>query len=151
MRLIPALLGLLGTPALAVTPDQTAIQQCSAVEQAYGSWAYNARGSVERGSTDKGGWVDQSLVVDFNFALVSARDFVHENIQYVQRARFRGSKPDVRDCKAVTAMARNQIEQYARTLFLDIHATDRGSRDSHNAEFRMGLHESTARFQSSRE
>ena len=147
MRLLAGLILMLSSvPAMAQTSDQTVIRACDKVEQEYGSWALDFRRLLERNSTDRGGRVDQSLITDFNFALVSARDFVHDNIVYVQRARLVGGEPKVADCRHVTAMARTQIEQYARALLSEVQPSDRWGRESLRSEFRMGLRESTSEF-----
>lgn len=147
MRIILAALLLSSTPALAAPQPDPRIRQCTLVAQAYGNWAVEFRNLLDRNSTDIGGRVDQSFITDINFALVSAGDFVHTNIKYVQQEQFRGREPSVAACKQVTAMARTQIEQYARQLLGEIHPSDKWGRESLREEFRMGLRESTRQFQ----
>lgn len=149
MRLaIMALMLMSGTAAAQAPrgPDPR-IRSCELVEQAYGKWAYDFRTLLERNSSDRGGRVDAGLIGDVNFALASAGDFVHTNIQVVQRAGAWGSEPSVRSCQDITAEARDQIEQYARHLIRDVHPADRWGRGALLQEFRLGLLESTRRFQ----
>lgn len=151
MRLAIAALLLISGTAQAEAPrgPDPRIRACTVVQQQYGSWALDFRYLLERNSSDRGGNVASSLIKDVNFALASAGDFVHTNIQVVQRAGAWGGEPSVQACKAITQSARTQIEQYARHLLRDIHPADRWGRESLLQEFRVGLYESTRRFQGS--
>ena len=152
MRILIAALLLVGTSTTAHAeaprgPDPR-IRHCTLVAQAYNMWALDFRRLLERNSSDRGGRVASGLLTDMNFALVSAGEFVHTNIQFIQRANVWGGEPSVEACRAVTVSARAQIEQYARRLLSDIDPTDRGSRESLLQEFRMELRETTRRGQS---
>lgn len=149
MRFFIAALLLISTNAHAATPrgPDPRIRECTLEAQGYGLWALNFRRMFERNSTDRGGRVDESLIRDLNFALVSAGEYVHTNIKFVQTAGFRGEEPLVQDCHDVAITARDQIENYARHLLRDVHPTDRRGRESLIQEFRLGLQENTYRFQ----
>lgn len=126
-------------------PDP-AIRECTLEAQGYNIWALNFRRMFERNSSDYGGRVDASLIRDLNFALVSAGEYVHTNIKYVQTAQFRDEEPSTQDCMDITLTARDQIETYARHLLRDVHPKDRRGRESLLQEFRVGLQENTRRF-----
>lgn len=147
--LIAAALLLVSTNAQAAEPrgPDPRIRHCTLVSQGYTMWALDFRRLLERNSSDRGGRVDASLLKDLNFALVSAGEYVHTNIKFVQTAGLRGGEPLVQDCRDITLTARDQIEHYARQLLSDIHPADRRGRESLLQEFRVGLHENTARFQ----
>lgn len=149
MRLAIAALLLFSTAAHAQAPrgPDPRIHECTKISQTYTVWAIDLRRLLERNSSDRGGRVDQSFISDVNFALVSAGEFVHTNIKFVQQAEFRGDEPSVRACRAVTAMARNQIEQYVGQLLSEVHPSDRWGRESLRESFCVGLQESTRRFQ----
>lgn len=147
MRLAIAALLLTSTPALAQEPlgIDPSIRGCNRISQHYSAWALDYRRLLEYHSSDRGGRVDQSLIMDINFALVSVGDFVHTNIQTAQRTPL-SPRDRLRMCFDVTAEARAQIEQYARRLFSEVHPTDRWGRESLRRELRVGLSESTYRF-----
>lgn len=147
MRLAIAALLLVSTPAFAQAPRglDPSIRQCNRISQAYSAWALDFRRLLERNSSDRGGRVDASLIMDVNFALVSVGDFVHTNVQTAQREQF-SPRDRIQMCRDVTAEARAQIEQYARRLLSEVHPTDRWSRESLRRELRVGLSESTLRF-----
>jgi hypothetical protein len=141
------LLILLGTSAPAVARLDPRIQACEAVEIQQGSWAVDFRNLLDKNSTDRGGRVDASFIEDINFALVSAKEFVHTNIQFIQRAGFRGGEPSVGQCKRVTAIARTQIESYARHLISEVHPSDHELRYAYRDEFRQHLEASSDELQ----
>lgn len=149
MRYLIAALMLVSTNAHAEAPrgPDPRIHHCTLVSQAYTNWALDFRRLLERNSSDRGGKVDASLIKDVNFALVSAGDYVHTNVAFVQRAGARGDEPSVQACRNVTMSARDQIDIYARHLLSDIQPSDRWGRDALLEEFRMGLQESTRVFQ----
>ena len=153
MRQLLALLMFLPTAALAQSQhewpqdNRQVIEQCNAVEQAYGSWAFNMREGVDNRSSDHGGRIDASLIKDINFALVNARDFVHDNIQYVQRSGALGGKPRVEDCRRITAIAQYQIEHFTWALLNDIYPEDREGRIAISDHLEMELLESTRQLQ----
>ena len=149
MRLAIAALLLISTNAHAEAPrgPDPVIHHCTLVSQAYTEWALDFRRLLETNSSDRGGKVDASLLRDVNYALASAGDYVHTNIQFVQRAGARGETPQVQGCRNVTLSARDQIEIYARHLLTDVQPADRRGRESLLEEFRMGLQESTRVFQ----
>jgi hypothetical protein len=143
----PLLMALLMMTASGVTAQKPAIDpaihHCTLIAQAYGDWALEFRRVLEHNSSDVGGPVDASLLKDVNFALVSAGEYVHMNIQYVQRAQ----TPTIQACRNVTLSARDQIGIYARHLLSDVQPTDQRGRESLLQEFRMGLYRATSVFQ----
>ena len=143
MRYLIASILLLAAPAQAQSLNPN-IQKCNRVEQDYGSWALNLRRLLDRNSSDRGGRVDASLIIDVNFALASARDFVHENIQLVQRAGAWGGEPSVRACMDITAIARREIEQYTAHLIRDIDPLDKRSREDFRADLRWRLDQASS-------
>lgn len=149
MRLAIIALLMISGQAQAYTPlkPDPRIRSCTKVEQDYGRWALALRRMLEKNSSDIGGRVDVAFLQDINFALASAGDFVHTNIQVVQRAKAFGGEPSVRACRAITASARDQIEQYVGHLVSEVQPSDRWSRESRLEEFRVGLYESSRRFQ----
>jgi len=149
MRYLLSFLLLIFSSSLAAAPygPDPKIRQCTKVAQEYGSWALEFRRNLERHSSDRGGLMDASLLRDVNFALVSAGDYVHTNIKFVQTAGIRGETPSVRVCEQITNFARAQIDQYTRRLLDDLHPSDQRGRESLLQEFRVGLYESTRRFQ----
>ena len=149
MRFAIIALLLISTSAHAQAPSgpDPRIHECTLAAQQYGSWAYDFRTLLERNSSDRGGGVATSFISDINFALASAGEYVHTNVQFVQRAGAFGGEPSVPACMNITANARAQIEHYARHLIRDVQPTDGWGRKSLLQEFQLGLRESTREFQ----
>lgn len=144
MRLLILILFLL--PSVALARTSPAIEGCSKVELSYTLWAWDMRKSVDKRSSDRNGPIDASLIKDINFALVTARDFVHESIKNVQRSALYGKVPSVRECQTIKAIAQNQIEQYIWALLNDIRPEDRWARQSLLDEYRLGLQQTARQF-----
>lgn len=138
---------LFAMPTVAHAQTNPAIHQCDMVEQAYGSEMVDFYFTLQHNDFDHGGRIDPSFVTDINSALAEGRQFVHNEIQKIQRSEVDGGTPTVEACRNVRAIARAQIERYARYLLSEVDPRDRGLRESAKAEFRMGLQQSSRRLQ----
>lgn len=123
------------------------IAQCSKVEEDYGREMVDFYFTAQKYSTDRGGPVDPGIIGDIYSALVESKEFVHTNIQFVQRAESRHGEVLVAACRIVTTDARNQIENYARYLLREVDPRDGWSRHLAAEKFRMGLQQLTRKYQ----
>lgn len=142
-----ALALLLLLPSVAQAQVDPRILQCSKVEEDQGRVAVGFLSYLRSNTTDSGGRWDPAFTNDIYFALVELKQFVHTNIQHIQRAGVRGEQPSVQACRNVTAAARSQIEQYARHLLRELDPQDIEGRELAKSEFRFRLEEETYRLQ----
>ena len=155
MRFIFALL--LMTPAVAHAQNMDPmpygihknpqIAQCGEVEEAYGKEMVDFYFTIQKYSSDRGGPVDPAIIRDVYSALVEAKEFVHTNIQFVQRAESRHGQVLVAACRIVTSDAHNEIENYVRYLLREVDPRDRWGRHLAAEKFRMDLQRLTHKYQ----
>ena len=123
------------------------IAQCTQVEEAYGKEMVDFYFTLQRYSSDRGGPVDPAIIKDTYSALVEAKEFVHTNVQFVQRAESRHGQVLVQACRIVTADAHTEIENYVRYLLREVDPRDRWSRHLAAEKFRMELQQLTRKYQ----
>lgn len=145
MKLAWALMLLI--PAGAQAQAGPSIAQCNRVEQAYGQEMVDFYFLLAKNSKDRGpGRVDPALVTDIYFALVEGKQFVHNEIQHIQLVIDEGLVPPYSSCNAVRAVARAEIEHYARYLLSEVDPADRELRDIALQEFRLELRRASRRL-----
>jgi hypothetical protein len=130
---------LLMIPGVAQAQLHPAIAQCARIEEDFGRDMWKLRQLLDQNASDRGGQVDPGLTMDVNFALVDVKQFVHTQIQLVQRAADRGGQPSAKACETVRAVAGSKIGPYVRYLLDEVNPLNFRQRGAARAQLREEL------------